>query len=65
MILTGSAFQEYSTGEVSRLNNFFASGFNSPDYTAFDIIGNLFVANDNNGTISKITPSGVVSTFVS
>ena len=32
---------------------------------AFDAAGNLYVANDGNDTISKVTPAGAVSTFVS
>ena len=56
----------------------FASGFHNPTDLAFDSNGNLYVANDlyivtngsnlnpiviGGGTISKITPNGVVSTF--
>jgi hypothetical protein len=42
----------------------FASGFASPQGLAFDASGNLYVANDTVvGTVSKVTPGGVVSTF--
>ena len=43
----------------------FASGFNGPAGLAFDPAGNLYVANTGNGTVSKVTPAGVVSTFAS
>jgi len=42
----------------------FASGFNNPAGLAFDAAGNLYVANAAGGTISKVTPTGAVSTFV-
>ena len=32
---------------------------------AFDAAGNLFVANASDGTVSKVTPGGTVSTFAS
>ena len=32
---------------------------------AFDSMGNLYVANLNSGSVSKVTPAGVVSTFTS
>ena len=32
---------------------------------AFDTAGNLYVANAGNNTITKVTPAGVTSTFVS
>ena len=32
---------------------------------AFDTAGNLYVTNGANDTISKVTPTGTVSTFVS
>ena len=44
----------------------FASGFYYPQGLAFDKSGNLYVANEGssgNGTISKVTPAGVVTTF--
>jgi hypothetical protein len=43
----------------------FASGFDSPQGLAFDTAGNLYVANYNSGTVSKVTPTGTVSTFAS
>ena len=43
----------------------FASGLNGPEGLAFDAAGNLYVANWGDSTISKVTPAGVVSTFVS
>ncbi len=43
----------------------FASGFSDPQGLAFDAAGNLYVANDGNNTVSKVTPAGVVSTFAS
>ena len=37
----------------------------TPMGLAFDAAGNLYVANHGNNTISKVTPAGAVSTFVS
>jgi DNA-binding beta-propeller fold protein YncE len=36
-----------------------------PGGMTFDAQGNLYVSNDSNSTIKKVTPQGVVSTFVS
>ena len=44
---------------------FVSSGLSNPLGLAFDAAGNLYVANEGNNTISKVTPSGAVSTFVS
>ncbi len=41
------------------------AGLSYPYYMAFDASGNLYVANYDGNTISKVTPSGTVSTFVS
>jgi sugar lactone lactonase YvrE len=38
--------------------------FNSPFALVFDSLGNLFVTDTNNSLIRKITPAGLVSTFV-
>ena len=42
-----------------------ASGFNGPGGLAFDSAGNLYVANEGNGTVSEVTHSGGVSTLAS
>ena len=47
------------------VSTFVSSGLDSPDGLAFDAVGNLYVANRGNSTISKVTPAGAVSTFVS
>jgi sugar lactone lactonase YvrE len=41
-----------------------ATNFNGPTGHDIDSKGNIFVANYNNGTIDKVTPAGVVSSFV-
>jgi len=42
----------------------FASGLNTANGLAFDASGNLFVASEYSNSIYKITPGGLVSTFV-
>src|SRR5205807_2011302 len=37
--------------------------FNAPFGVAFDVAGNLYVADRDNETIRKITPAGIVSTL--
>jgi sugar lactone lactonase YvrE len=39
--------------------------FDHPRGLAFDSAGNLYIANAGNGTVSKVTRTGVVSTFAS
>ena len=39
------------------------TGLDGPYGLAFDAAGNLYVANGLNGTVSEVTPAGVVSTF--
>jgi sugar lactone lactonase YvrE len=64
----GGFIYQYNPGGVQRI---FASGLSEPRGVAFDHFGNLFVANnffdDNSqtfqGTIVRITPDGVRSTF--
>ena len=41
----------------------FSSSVNDPYGLAFDTLGNLFVGDRSGGTISKVTPDGVVSHF--
>jgi len=43
----------------------FFSTLNDPAGVAFDAAGNLYVANELSNTISKVTPAGAVTTFVS
>jgi sugar lactone lactonase YvrE len=52
------------SGAASQLTvSTFADGFNEPEGMAIDSSGNIYVANYNNDSISKITPAGVVSGF--
>jgi DNA-binding beta-propeller fold protein YncE len=39
--------------------------FSDPAGLAFDKAGNLYVANGGQGTVSQVTPAGVVITFAS
>ncbi|WMW80542.1 hypothetical protein RF679_18165 [Undibacterium cyanobacteriorum] len=73
---TGRLRKISSSGIVSTLagpDQLFARGasdgsganvrFNSPKGIAIDKDNNIFIADTNNGTIRKITPSGLVSTY--
>ena len=52
------------TGSASQLTvSTFANGFSQPEGFATDSSGNLYVANYDNDSVSKITPAGVVSGF--
>ena len=53
------------TPDGKTASTFVTGFFSGPDAMAFDAAGNLFVANNYASTVSKITPAGVVSTFVS
>lgn len=48
----------------SRMVSLFANGFKFPEGPAFDRDGNLFVVDVETGDISKISPEGLVKTFV-
>src|SRR5262249_39662464 len=50
-----------SPGAVSTV----ASGLQAPAGLAFDTAGNLYVANYDGGTVSKVAPGGAISTFAS
>ncbi len=53
------------TGAPTPIVTTFASGFNGPVEEAFDAAGNLYVTSESAGTVSKVTPAGVVSAFAS
>jgi sugar lactone lactonase YvrE len=40
-----------------------AAGFNQPDGLAVDSAGNLYIASIGDGTVTKVTPAGMRSTF--
>jgi len=52
-------------GNGNVIKTFSSPLFSNPEGLAVDQSGNLYVAEDGAGSISKITPSGTVSTFVS
>jgi hypothetical protein len=53
------------TYDTSYSNTVFATGFVDAQCVALDSSGNLYVTNYGNGTVSKVTSSGVVSTIIS
>jgi hypothetical protein len=56
-----------SAAAVQASRSVFASGssLNAPEEMVFDSEGNMYTTNRNGNTISKITPTGVVTTFAS
>ena len=67
-----SLYVSYVTGQIARFDSlsganlgYFATGLHSPRGIVFDALGNLYVANVNNDTIDRISPSGTVSLFAS
>lgn len=58
---TFSMFAGNPPGSVNGVGT--AARFDSPSAVALDSLGNKYVADTNNHTIRKITPSGEVSTF--
>src|SRR5262249_35142036 len=53
------------TGTPPPTGSTFASRVSNPQGLAFDTVGNLYVANYDSGTVTKVTPAGTVSTFAS
>ncbi len=63
--LAGGALSPPCGTGAPTVSTFAGNGISDPEGLAFDAAGNLYVANDVAGTISKVTPAGAVSTFVS
>ncbi|MGZ3874336.1 MAG: NHL domain-containing protein, partial [Mucilaginibacter sp.] len=62
--LTGTVSTVAGTGAAGLTNgNAAIATFNGPQGMAFDVSGDLYVADQNNYVVRKITPSGAVSTF--
>jgi len=55
----------YDTSASPPTPTTFATGLNQPSNIAFDLAGNLYVANSNGNTIEKFTSGGVGSVFAS
>ena len=55
---------KFTSGGASSVFANVPNGLNTPGSFAFDSAGNLFVGNINTSAIQKITPAGVISTFV-
>ncbi|HEV7406778.1 MAG TPA: choice-of-anchor tandem repeat NxxGxxAF-containing protein [Chthoniobacteraceae bacterium] len=60
-VVTSLAGAPYPGGSVDGQGA--AARFNYPRALAVDTLGNVFVADTENGTIRKVTPAGFVSTF--
>jgi uncharacterized repeat protein (TIGR03803 family) len=63
--LAGGALSPPSGTGAPTVSTFAGNGISGPTGLAFDGAGNLYVADDGDRMISKVTPSGAVSTFVS
>jgi len=57
-------YQHIYMSELNPNGIIFVTGLSRPTGLAFDNSGNLYCANYNSNSISKITPAGIVSVFV-
>ena len=62
-VFTNGSGSVNSNGAVLTVTAAAAAGFSIPLAVAVDAAGNVYVADENNFTIRKITPAGVVSTL--
>ena len=61
LVVSTFAGQATSSGATDGMTS--QARFNGPNHVAVDTAGNIYVADGNNNTVRKITPTGTVTTF--